>query len=66
VLGSDTTGLDLATGEPVRLERLQAVVAERDVVAARGVALELASLLLTELHSLWHQVGHGVLFRVVF
>src|SRR4030095_5728513 len=57
--GSDTPGFDDARGQPCRLERLQAVLAERQLVAARGLAADLAAHLLAPLRSLGHQHRHG-------
>src|SRR5215510_2472114 len=49
--------LDLAIGDPTRLERLQAVVAEREGRAPLGEALHPASLSLAILDTLGHQHG---------
>src|SRR5262245_4667673 len=57
VHGGDAPRLQLPRRHPVRLQRLQAVIAEGDIVPARGVPLQHASLLLAELDSLWHP-GH--------
>ena len=54
VLRRDAARVDLAGAEPVVLERLQAELAEGDVVAPRRVAAQASALLLAELDSLGH------------
>src|SRR5437762_4126737 len=49
----DAARLDLARGEAARLEHLEAVVAERELASAVGLALVAALLLLAELRSCW-------------
>src|SRR5439155_20231415 len=51
----DTCGLDLAGGDPARLERLDAVVAEHDAHAARGDTRHPPALLLAVLYLPGHQ-----------
>src|SRR5512147_590660 len=50
-----TSCLDLAAGDVVAFQRLQAVSAKRHRVAAVGLALEAATLQLAVFHTLWHQ-----------
>src|SRR5213076_2513688 len=51
----DSGGLDLAVGEPARLERLQAVVAERHGLLAAREPGSPAAVLLAELDALGRQ-----------
>jgi hypothetical protein len=51
---SNSAGLDVPRGYPARFQSLQAVFAERNVVAPRSIALHFASLALTVLNSLRH------------
>src|SRR5262249_54223608 len=53
----DTGGLDLPRRDPRRLGRLQGVVAEGDVVAALGVALAAAPMVLAVFDLFRHQHG---------
>src|SRR4051812_29673254 len=48
----DTSGLDLAVGEPTGLERLQAVLAELDALLAPGEAMTPTAMHLAELDAL--------------
>ena len=57
-------GFDLPGGDPAASSRLQAVFAERDGIAAGGVAFHLAALAFAELHPLghhWHKTPISVL-----
>ena len=55
--GGDAARLDRLGAEPAALERLQAEVAERDVVAAGGVTSYAASLAFSELDPLGHHAA---------
>ena len=55
--GHDAAGLDGLGADPAGLERLQAELAEGDVVAAGGVTSYAAFLAFSELDPLGHQ-GH--------
>jgi hypothetical protein len=54
VSSSNPAGFDVARGYPARFQSLQAVFAERNVVAPRSIALHSAALALTVLDSLRH------------
>src|SRR5215210_7825998 len=51
------SGLDLAGGNPTRLEGLDAELAERDLVAPLGEAAAVAAMLFSELDALWLEHG---------
>src|SRR3546814_900033 len=51
----DTGGLDLAGGDPTRLESLDPVLAEGDLAATLGLTLHATALLLAVLDLLGHQ-----------
>src|SRR5712664_2667480 len=51
---SHARGFDLPVGNPCRLERLQAVLAEGQLASAPGLALAPSALLFPVLHFLWH------------
>src|ERR1700754_2958778 len=51
----DTSGLDLAVGDPAALDRLDAVLAEGDAAAALGVAAHAATELFAVLDTFRHQ-----------
>src|SRR5205085_3777709 len=51
----DTAGLDLAIGDPRRVQRLQTEVAELKRRTAPRLAAHPSALLLAVLHFLWHQ-----------
>src|SRR6267378_4438110 len=55
----DAARLDLARGQPARLQDLEAIVAEGEIAPAVGLALVAALLLLAELGACWlhHDVG---------
>src|SRR6185503_14388749 len=61
----DARRLDLAIGQPARLERLEAVVAERHVRPAPRLAGHAPALLLAVLHLLRHQHRNNPLVRWV-
>src|SRR3954447_25393523 len=48
----DTSSLDLAVGDPAAIDRLQAVLAELDVLTTLGVAGPTAAMLLAVLYAL--------------
>jgi hypothetical protein len=51
----DSTGLDMPRCYPSLFENLQAVLAKRNKIASRGIALHNASLALAMLNSFRHQ-----------
>src|SRR6185436_11554174 len=54
----DARRLDLARGDPPRRRDLQAVVTERDLVAALGATLEVALVRLAELRAFGREHRH--------
>src|SRR6185437_7830175 len=63
VAACHTTGLNLPRGNPRRLERLETIFAERDVIAARRVALHLSALAFAVSNPLghhWHKTPRSL------